>query len=261
MTGSVSLVSQVARMARLTASAMLNLALPRVCVSCARAVDDSDRGLVCGRCWSRVQRLPEPQCDRCGHPTAGRACRWCEQLPVFVRAARSYCWMPGGAASAIIHALKYDGWPAVGRDVGSRLARLAWPRDVVEERAMLIPVPLAAARARERGFNQSERMARELALHWGIPVADDVLTRGRATGTQTRLTPGERLRNVAGAFHTTAERTRLRGLHVIIVDDVVTTGATLNACALALHQSGARIISYVTFGRAPAIGDRCSPQE
>jgi len=170
--------------------------------------------------------------------------------------------MPGGAGASIVHALKYDGWPAVGSDIADRLAHLAWPRDVIDERSMLIPVPLASARRRERGYNQSERIAIRLAERWRVPVVSDVLLRGRATESQTRLTPGERVRNVSGAFHTAlAAGARLRGAHVIIVDDVVTTGATLNACALALYQSGARIISYVTFGRAPAIGDRCSIQE
>lgn len=137
------------------------------------------------------------------------------------------------------------------------MARLDWPDDVLEERAALIPVPLAASRLRQRGYNQSECLARALGALWGIPVRADALTRSRATQTQTRLTPEERVRNVHGAFAaTTAARSELRGAHVVLVDDVVTTAATLNACARALHEAGVRIVSYVTFGRAPAIGDR-----
>lgn len=241
----------------LAAAALLDLALPRVCVACAQSLGSVERGMVCGHCWSRVRTLPWPQCGRCGHPGTGHVCRWCDNLPVFVRAVRSYCWMPGGAGASIVHALKYDGWSAAGHDIAERLARLAWPRDVIAERSMLVPVPLAASRLRERGYNQSERIAVPLGERWHMPVVTDVLLRGRATESQTRLTPGERVRNVAGAFHAAPRAgARLRGAHVIIVDDVVTTGATLNACALALYQSGARIISYVTFGRAPAIGDR-----
>jgi ComF family protein len=137
------------------------------------------------------------------------------------------------------------------------MARLDWPLDVVEERAALVPVPLAASRQRQRGYNQSECLARALAPLWNVPVRVDLLVRSRSTQTQTRLAPEERVRNVRGAFSATpAVRNTLRGTHVVLVDDVVTTAATLNACAAVLHDAGARIISYVTFGRAPAIGDR-----
>jgi ComF family protein len=178
-------------------------------------------------------------------------------LPPFVRAARSVCWIPGGTATAIVHALKYGGWHAVAGDMAERMARLAWPRDVMVERTALVPVPLACVRERERGFNQSERLARALAQRWGLPVWTHCIERSRATQTQTRLTPEERRRNVSGAFHVVpSSRASLRGAHVVLVDDVVTTGATLAECAATLFDGGARIISIVTFGRAPAAGDR-----
>jgi ComF family protein len=157
----------------------------------------------------------------------------------------------------VVHSLKYDGWQIVATAMADRMARLSWPIDVLEERTALIPVPLAQSRMRERGFNQSELIARALGARWNVPVWSDVVTRLRSTETQTRLTPGARLRNVAGAFDvSSAARGRLRGAHLVLVDDVVTTAATLNACADALLQGGARILSYVTFGRARAAGDR-----
>lgn len=169
---------------------------------------------------------------------------------------RSWCWIPGGEASAVVHALKYDGWRAVAGGMARRMARLAWPEDVERERAAVVPVPLAPARERERGYNQAGLLAAALGAEWGLPVWADVLCRVRGTPSQTRLTPGERLRNVAGAFHAPpAARNRLRGTHLVLVDDVVTTAATLNACAAALAAGGARITSYVTFARAPAAGD------
>ncbi|CAN5851989.1 hypothetical protein BH11GEM1_BH11GEM1_14280 [soil metagenome] len=183
-------------------------------------------------------------------------CAWCELLPPYVRSVRSAYALPGGHAERIVHALKYHGWWQVGAAMARRMATLRFPPDVERERAALVPVPLARARERERGYNQSAELARNLSLLWGIPVRGELLHRGRATVTQTRLTPGERRRNVAGAFHTSADRASLRGLHLVLVDDVVTTGATLNACASALHDGGARILSFVTFGRAPAVGDR-----
>jgi ComF family protein len=138
--------------------------------------------------------------------------------------------------------------------MAEQMARLNFPQDVREERDLIVPVPLAPGRARERGYNQSELLARILGRRWNVPVVE-ALVRGRATETQTRLTPGDRLRNVAGAFATVPGSDQLAGRHVLLVDDVVTTAATLNACAKALHESGARIISYVTFGRARAAGD------
>ena len=155
-----------------------------------------------------------------------------------------------------MHALKYNGWPAVATAMARRMANLRFPDDVMRERSAIVPIPLSRARLRERGYNQSELLAKALAARWELPVRTDLVTRTRATSTQTRLTPGERLRNVSGAFRAVAGRNSLRGQHLVLVDDVVTTAATLNACATALYDGGARILSFVTFGRAPALGDR-----
>jgi ComF family protein len=237
---------------------MLDLLLPPTCAVCRSAMQGEPE-LVCGRCWLEARELPRPRCARCGHPWAGgrpAPCRWCEQLPPFVRAVRSAYAIPGGTAGSIVHALKYHGWVAVAPAMARRMSALRFPDDVERERAALVPVPLSPSRLRHRGYNQSLELARALGERWRIPVRPELLVRSRATESQTRLTPGERRRNVAGAFRATAERTSLRGLHLVLVDDVLTTGATLNACAAALYDGGARILSFVTFGRAPALGDR-----
>ncbi|HTE47862.1 MAG TPA: double zinc ribbon domain-containing protein [Gemmatimonadaceae bacterium] len=238
--------------------AMADLLLPRACAVCEHLLDRNEREMVCGRCWARVPTLPAPVCGRCGHPTHfGQTCRWCPLLPPYVRAARSVCWAAGDIGLGVVHALKYRGWDRVAAGMAARMARLDWPVDVVEERRALIPVPLSSKRQRQRGYNQSERLAASLSHLWGVPMWADVLTRTRHTETQTQLTPGDRLRNVSGAFRAGASaRNALRGAHVVVVDDVVTTAATLNACAAALCDGGARIVSFVTFGRAPALGDR-----
>ncbi len=249
----------LARLLDGAAAALLDLALPRACAACARPLAEHDVGLVCGCCWARLALLPAPRCVRCGHPTWGRTpCRWCAALPPFVRAGRSVCWATAGSGRAIVHALKYAGWANVADGMAARMARLDWPPDVLEERAAVVPVPLAASKARQRGYNQCERLAHALAAHWHVPVWSDALARTRETRTQTRLGPDERAGNVRGAFLASrAARAELRGAHVVLVDDVVTTGATLVACAAALRDGGARVVSFVTFGRAPALGDRC----
>ncbi len=246
----------IRRIVREVGTPLLDLLLPRACVSCARLLDAGDEGPVCGRCWARLHEMHHPRCERCGHPLHHERCKWCELLPPFVRAARSVCWIPGRTGAPIVHALKYGGWSAVAEGMAERMSRLPWPRDVVEERSALVPVPLAAVRQRERGYNQSALLSRALGARWELPVWDHVLQRVRVTRTQTRLTPDERRGNVSGAFRVPeAAATELRGAHLMLVDDVVTTGATLAACAAELFGAGARVISFVTFGRAPASGD------
>jgi ComF family protein len=155
----------------------------------------------------------------------------------------------------LVHAFKYDGWTALSHGLAARMARLDWPADVVAERTALVPVPLARRRERERGFNQSRLLTESLGRCLHMPSWPDVLVRAHFKSSQTRLTPDERLRNVSGAFRVAGDAARLRGAHLVLVDDVVTTAATLNACAAALFAGGARVISFVTFGRARLPGD------
>ena len=240
--------------------------MPGVCALCDNSLG-ADAGPACRLCWSRVARLPHPQCLRCGHPASrdaepGDPCRWCDALPPFVRSVRSVAWISHGAiASQLVHALKYDGWMLIADGMAREMAHLRWPADVVRERSCLVPVPLAPWRERERGFNQAASIAHALARYWSIPVVES-LRRTRMPASQTRLTPGERTVNVTRAFTVaSAGAPDVQGAHCVLVDDVVTTAATLVACAAALVDGGARIVSCVTFGRAPAIGDRRSPLE
>ena len=232
--------------------------LPVVCVACEQptGAGQSENDLVCPGCWSRVRILSHPRCERCGHPGTDEACAWCPLLPQYVRACRSVCWVPEGRGGAVVHALKYGGWVKVAGPMGLRMSRTDWPADVAAERSALVPVPLSRDRLRERGYNQSELLAGVIGRSWRLPVWTDVLRRQRKTKTQTRLTPGERLANVAGAFAIEpGAESKLPGAHVVLVDDVITTASTLNACAAVLYDHGARIISYVTFGRARSAAD------
>ena len=243
---------------RRLAADLASLLLPVVCVVCEQLTGaGGEHDLVCARCWAGVHHLPHPRCERCGHPaTVDDPCAWCEALPPYVRAVRSVCWVPGGSGGQLVHAFKYGGWTRVADPMAREMSRTSWPVDVLEERAALIPVPLAPTRLRERGYNQSELLARALGERWRLPVWGDVLVRARSTRTQTKLSAGERITNVHGAFDASPRAARvLRGAHVVIVDDVVTTAATLNACAAVLFGHGARIISYVTYGRARSVRD------
>ncbi len=258
---------------RTLARGLADVLLPRACAVCQGLLASGDRGIVCGTCWSRCEAFPEPSCRRCGHPRQPlpgprveepgqdgfASCRWCRRLPPIVRAVRSAVRLDAGSGGAIVHALKYSGWTGVADGMGERMARLVFPVDVVAERVALVPVPLAHTRERERGFNQSQLLAEAVSRLWGLPVWSDVLVRQRQTATQTRLTPSERTSNVSGAFGADPRgAARIRGTHLVLVDDVITTAATLNAAAAALTDRGVRMLSYLTFGRAPDAGDRPS---
>ncbi|PYO67811.1 MAG: ComF family protein [Gemmatimonadetes bacterium] len=180
----------------------------------------------------------------------------CAAWPAALRAARSAVWLEGGARDAV-HALKYRGLARIADDLADVTAAIALP---ARDTAYLVPIPLGRQRLRERGYNQSERLARALARRWHRPVVD-LLVRVRETATQTALTPDARLANVAGAF-AVAEGSiggltpgRRPGVSrpwpsLILVDDVFTTGATLAEAARALERAGVRNVLAVTFGRA-----------
>jgi len=226
----------------------------------------ADRGLACGACWSRLPLLPKPWCPRCGHPLAldctnhhppTANCAVCAQLHPQVDGARSVCWVPHASSSPLLGALKYQGWWGIADAMAQRMLRVGAELLYGVDAPLFVPVPLAPGRLRERGFNQSEVLASGLARRAPGTVLGDALVRLRETGTQTQLTPAERLANVHSAF-AVPERRRvaIRGRSLVLVDDVFTTGATLNACAVALLDGGASHIRYWTFGRARSSADR-----
>jgi ComF family protein len=233
----------------------LDLVFAPVCVSCGEPVPTSEaERLVCRMCWLKCRPLPSPKCARCWAPVLpdrepSPVCRACEEWPPSVRAVRSAFAM-GDVPRSLVHALKYRGWEAVAVPMAARMALAGWPEDVMDEATLVVPVPTSAARTRERGYNQAERLARAFAEKTGRVMDATLLLRARATATQTALRPGERRANVARAFAVPPEKAvKLRGEHVVLVDDVWTTGATALACVEALVEAGARVASVVTFAR------------
>ena len=234
----------------------LDRLLPPVCVVCGDPLSRRD-GRVCGLCWSLVRRQRQPQCPRCGIclqdigiGSVGSDCIECEDWLPYLRQARAPFVMTGNAA-AIVHAVKYGGWPGLASEMGTRMGLLRFSRDVEVELAGVLPVPLSRARMRERGFNQAELLAREVASVRGLPLLEGVLERLRHTQRQARLSPPERQTNVSRAFKVASERRAcIDGLHLLLVDDVLTTAATVQDCVRALCSSGARAVSVVTFARA-----------
>jgi ComF family protein len=255
----VGLREGLSRHWRTALNGALALAVPRSCVACGVTMGPRDAALACGTCWSRLPLLPKPWCARCGHPAhaAQHRCPLCDLVEPRCTRVRSVCWVPHAHSSPLLAALKYQGWWGIADAMAERMVRTG--RDVLDgiDSPRLVPVPLAPGRLRERGFNQSAHLARAIARRVGGSVLDDALVRVRATVSQTQLTPAERRANVQHAFAVPAQRSAaIQGLPLVLVDDVFTTGATLNACATALLQRGASDIRYWTFGRARSDADR-----
>ena len=217
--------------------------LPPQCLLCDEPVPRGDGdALVCSLCRARWRAVSPPHCARCGGTLPpGGPCTVCADWPEALGAAWAAVWLDDGARSAI-HRLKYDGWWRVAEAMAHAM-RTAPP---LATPAVLVPVPLGRRRLQRRGYNQAERLAQALAGQGGHSVQADLLRRRRETGTQTRLTPEGRRVNVLGAFEATGP---VSG-RVVLVDDVLTTGATLAEAAGALVAAGAGPVHAVTFARA-----------
>ena len=234
----------------------LDWLLPAVCVVCGDALSASD-GLVCGLCWARAPRQRYPLCGRCGislqdtgimSPVS--SCIECQSwLPYLVRARAPF--LMDGTAAEIVHALKYGRWEGLAEEMAERMAMMRFDLSPESKIGGVVAVPLSRARLRERGFNQAELLAWALALRRGWPVLEGALVRTRHTRRQARLASGQRLANVTGAFAVPiAARSSIAESHLLLVDDVLTTAATVQDCVRALCGGGARAVSVVTFARA-----------
>jgi ComF family protein len=183
-------------------------------------------------------------------PEGAAHCMVCDGLPPGVRAVRS-AYLMLDPVSRMVHALKYRGWEAAGSPMGLRMAGVPLPADVEDEARLVVPVPVSKSRLRQRGYNQAELLAAAFAQATGRTCEARVLARIRATESQTALHPDERRANVAHAFTVpTGAGRELHREHVLLVDDVWTTGATAIACAETLLAAGARAVSVLTFARA-----------
>jgi ComF family protein len=217
--------------------------LPPACLLCGEPVPEREGdALICDLCRVRWRPIPDPVCRRCGQPgLRDLECRLCADWPTGLSRARSAVWLEESARDAV-HRLKYEGWTRAAEAMAQAMRAL----EPLTGGVSLIPVPLGRRRLRARGYNQSERIAAALGASTGFPVRIDLLRRDRETRTQTALTPEARHANVAAAFHAGP----VKGLELVLVDDVFTTGATLAAAGAALAQAGAARVEAVTFARA-----------
>ena len=240
------------RWLRRAADAALAIVLAPSCAACDAPLACPISGALCRRCVESIVAFTPPLCMRCGDPLPSwrvislenGLCPRCRRRASHVRAARAIGAYEGSLRS-IVHALKYGRRPSLARALALRMQ--AHAGDLLRDADLAVPVPLHASRKRARGFNQAEELARHLDLPWR-----NALRRTRATPSQTDLPAARRHANVRDAF-AARRRAYVDGLCVVLVDDVSTTGATLDACARALIDAGAREVRALTAARVVSL--------
>jgi len=235
-------------------SHILDLVFPPRCTLCGEA---DTRGPICPTCWAKARPIPGPVCIRCGIPIASGEegggvpvyrCQACRQKSwAFDRARSGYIFE--GPVRDAIHLLKYQGRIGIGTWLGKRMAEVCGPSGDGYGECLLVPVPLNPERLREREFNQSLILAKSLAKAFSLPLRPLLLERKGGSTPQVGLSPEDRWANVRGAFAVRSDEV-VRGKGVILVDDVFTTGATVNECTRVLKKAGARRVDVWTLARA-----------
>lgn len=233
--------------------ALASLIYPAVCQVCRAERAGAAEGYVCGACRATIRPVEPPFCERCGLPFEGALttdfeCANCREMELHFDSARSAV-KAGETLLDVVHRYKYEQALWFERHLAELLCDAA-ERDLRNGGwNAVVPVPLHPLRLREREFNQAERLARALALRLGIPLETRWLQRSAPTLTQTRLSRQQRLANVKRAFRL-RPGTVLQGKSCVLVDDVLTTGATTSACAAALKRAGAERVCVWTVARA-----------
>src|SRR5215831_2529241 len=237
-------------------SAWLNAGLsffyPEVCQSCGSERATPAEGYVCANCRLKVRRIEPPFCERCGLPFEGAIttvfeCTNCRELEPDFCSARAAV-IARDKVLEVIHRYKYQRALWFEPFLAGLLVEAAQPQLGGGNWDWIVPVPLHPAKEREREFNQAERLAFRLSVGTGISANRRLVRRAVATRTQTQLTRQERMRNVRGAFKMRRGQ-RLNGERIVLVDDVLTTGATVSACAEVLRRAGAAEVCVWTVAR------------
>lgn len=230
--------------------AALDFVLPPRCAACGTQTGSA--GGLCPSCWQETRFISPPQCLQCGYPFemhfgSGMRCGACLADPPDYDRARAAVAYDACIAKILIsfkHGDRLDLAPGLAR----WLPRVA--EELREGTNVILPVPLHPNRLRQRKFNQSVLLARPLARAWSMPLALDFVRRHRATPSQGRLSSSARQRNVQGAFRVTPGRkAEIEGKNFLLVDDVMTTGATASALARCLKHAGAMRVDVITLAR------------
>src|SRR6202521_3730386 len=232
-----------------TARLALDIALPTLCVACREPVHGDG---VCATCWAKLSFIAPPFCPKLGIPFVydpGPGLLSMEAIadpPAYARARAAVRY--DDVARTLVHALKYQDRTDLAPAMGRWMARAG--RELLEEADLLVPVPLQCGRGWSRRYNQSGALARAIERQSGVKLTSEAVRRVRPTQQQIGLSRAQRASNVQGAFKVTADRIAdVQGRRVVLIDDVLTSGATVDACARALLRAKAASVDVLIFAR------------
>lgn len=239
--------------ARRIGAFLLDLVYPPSCLACRKAV--AAHGALCAECWRDIAFIERPYCERLGAPFAqdfgqpGLISPEAAAHPPVFKRARAVARYDGDVARSLAHRLKYHDRLELAEPIGRWMARAG--AEILDEADLLVPIPLHRLRLVARRFNQSAELARVISRGCGAPVEAQTLLRVKPTAPQVGLSRAQRAVNLSGAFQIDPERAaQLEGRNVVLIDDVLTTGATANAAARALLRAGAAQVDLLVFAQA-----------
>lgn len=247
------------RLMRDIATALIDILYPPVCSGCGKEYNCIDSNL-CEACWKNLWRLEPPLCICCGAPVnlnhQSSRCPECLDGPVYYDAARSVVSYYDPVIHNCIHDLKYRFHSKLANDLGEMIQKEfeSFCRD--KELDAIVPVPLHKQRLRYREFNQSALLARKLSQSIGVPIREDIVWRVKKTKPQSQLNAEQRKINPAGAFKL-ASPASVQKQRLAVIDDIYTTGSTINEVCATLRRGGADYILVITLARA--VDPRPSP--
>jgi ComF family protein len=228
------------------------IVFPPACLCCRQATVTP--GALCATCWAQVRFIERPFCERLGTPFAmdlgSEGLLSPEAVanpPVFAR-ARAVAYFEDGPVRQLVHRLKYSDRMELAKPLGAWMARAG--NELLVEADLLVPVPLHRRRLAARRFNQANSLAQAISAQCGVPVDPFVLARIKATPSQVGLSRSQRALNMQGAFRVPeGMETRINGRAIVLIDDVMTSGATVNAASRALLRGGVRQVDVLVFAR------------
>lgn len=236
------------RQIQLISQEFLDIIIPPVCLSCKDVVQE--QGQICAECWQNIPLISKHKCNKCGLPFEfdmgkGAKCQQCSSSKPKFKKVLAVCKHEGTARKLAVN-LKFNDRTHLAPYIASMMVSMG--RELLEKTDIIIPVPLHSRRRLFRKYNQSALLGQQIAKQSGVDYSPFVMKRVRSTTPQTRLSKKDREKNVKDAFSVT-NKLAVEGKRILLIDDVMTTGATINECTAALKEAGVKHVNGLVFSR------------